>query len=382
MLYTVKNIVAVLLAVVMLFNVIIYKKVKISFYSFWSIGFVLICLVSTLWAPDTLHSLFIAKGSIEIAVIGFLFLSQEHNYKKIELYEKAIAIAGVFLAIRIIIEFPISWWGISRLHNENLNANSIGMLLMLSTFCAYHLYKINLKKRYLLLLAPFIIIILLTGSRKAYIGVILGLVFLWWLHIKKRQTRNMLLPLAILIIFVFFVFSLNIQPLYNLVGYRLEGTLNLFADNNATVDDSTILRIQMLKVGWQLFQENPLIGHGLYSYGRISGFRTYSHNNYLELLTSVGLIGTIWYYSIYIYNIKKVIKLVKLRDKHACLFLCFFVIQLMLDFAYVSWNSESIHLMTMFSTCYLNLIDKGKNGIKIHNNRTVPIQNNNVAEGW
>lgn len=357
LLYSLKNIIVIFLIVIMLLSILTQKNSKISFYFIWSIGFSFICIISALWSPTPSYSLKIAMGFLEIVIIGFVFLSQRFEYKKIEFYLKAIIFAGILFVVRILIEFPISSWGISRLHNENLNSNSIGMLLMFATLCSYHLYKYTQKRKYLLIILPFIIIILFTGSRKAFIGIVLGFIYLWWIYIKKKTLRLMAIPITIGLLVITVILVLNIPFLYNILGYRLEGLLNIFG-NKSNTDASTIIRSQMISVGWKIFLQRPILGHGLYSYESLSGFGTYAHNNYIELLTSIGFIGTIWYYSIYIYNIKKLIKYVKMKYAHAFLFLCIFAIQVILDFAVVNWSSESIHFLIILSTWYVDNMSK------------------------
>lgn len=376
-LYTFKNIIAIILIAIGLTKIILSGKIKVSFYVIWSLGFSFICLFSVLWSPVPSTSINIAKSFLEIAIIGYIFLSQKLDNQRIEFYINAIIIAGLCLVARILIEFPLSFWGISRLHNDNLNANSIGMLLMLSLFCAYHLYKMKNKKKYLIALALFSIIILFTGSRKAYFGIVMGIVFLWWLHIKRKSRKIMAIPIAIATVIVLIVLVMKIPYLYNLVGYRIEGFLNLL-NHNGTVDESTIIRSHMTKVGWELFLEKPLFGSGVYSYASLSGFGDYSHNNYIELLTSVGLVGTLWYYSIYLYNISKIIKLIKIKDKQVYLFACFFAIQIFLEFAYVCWQSESVHIFIFISTGYIYYFFRNKNFIQ---NKVVlrEVKNNEIS---
>lgn len=352
-LYTYKNVVAVLLICAMLFHVIRHGKIRIPFYMIWSIGFAVICFLSLMWSQSFSTSLNTAKGFLEIVIIGSLFLSQVYDKKKAEFYTKAVVLAGLCLMIRVLVEFPIASWGMVRLHNASLNSNSIGLLLAVSTLCAYHLYKITTKKVYLIAAFPFIITILFTGSRKAFIGIALGLVFLWWLHIENKTKKIAMIPLAFIAILVLFYLALNIPSLYNVIGYRIEGFFNIFGDAVIT-DMSIIQRSEMINVGYKLFLQSPLFGHGVDSYSSISGFGTYSHNNYIELLSDIGLIGTLWYYSIYIYNIKRIIKIVRLKDRQVNLFACFFLIQIIWEFASVSWSSEYVHIMIMFSTGYVD----------------------------
>jgi O-antigen ligase len=65
-------------------------------------------------------------------------------------------------------------------------------------------------------------------------------------------------------------------------------------------------RVNMIKTGWRLFLERPVFGYGLDQFALLSGFGTYSHNNYIELLISGGVIALALYYSTYMYIISRI----------------------------------------------------------------------------
>ena len=54
--------------------------------------------------------------------------------------------------------------------------------------------------------------------------------------------------------------------------------------------------------------ENPLLGYGLNNYHLFHWSGVYSHNNYIEVLVSLGIIGFIIYYSIFINSATVLIK--------------------------------------------------------------------------
>ena len=45
-----------------------------------------------------------------------------------------------------------------------------------------------------------------------------------------------------------------------------------------------------------MFLEKPVFGWGLRAFTNVSPFATYSHNNYIEVLVTWGIVGFIWYY--------------------------------------------------------------------------------------
>ena len=115
------------------------------------------------------------------------------------------------------------------------------------------------------------------------------------------------------------------------------------------IDSSTITRFNMIRVGWKYFIEHPLIGCGIgnsrYIVGEALGKFTYFHNNFIELLASVGIFGFISYYSIYAYLLWNLYKIfIKDNNTKALILFVILLVQLMLDFGMVSYYSKMTYV--------------------------------------
>lgn len=79
---------------------------------------------------------------------------------------------------------------------------------------------------------------------------------------------------------------------YNFYVMRL---LNLFSYFNETTlvvrENSLFERAKMIETGLELWQRSPVIGHGIGSFKHMSGFKSYSHNNFVEVLVAGGVVG-------------------------------------------------------------------------------------------
>ena len=53
----------------------------------------------------------------------------------------------------------------------------------------------------------------------------------------------------------------------------------------------------MMEFGWELFKERPVHGYGMNNFSQKYYLNTYSHNNYIELLVSCGIVGFALYYA-------------------------------------------------------------------------------------
>ena len=66
------------------------------------------------------------------------------------------------------------------------------------------------------------------------------------------------------------------------------------------------LRKEMYIKGFKMFEEHPISGFGWNAFAAKSGIRLHSHNNYIELLVSTGLLGLVSYYFIYLFAFIKI----------------------------------------------------------------------------
>lgn len=112
-------------------------------------------------------------------------------------------------------------------------------------------------------------------------------------------------------------------------------------------DTSYFIRLDMIQQGLQLWQQAPLFGNGLDAFRGLSGQGTYAHNNYVELLCDLGLLGTLLFYALHAQ--------VLLRAHQArptLRFYCWvFVVMLLLaDMGYVSYTSKQSVMILMLLT--------------------------------
>ena len=98
----------------------------------------------------------------------------------------------------------------------------------------------------------------------------------------------------------------NVPQFYNSIGFRMESLINLVTGQGLNSFD--IGRQDMSLFGIDFWTQIPVLGYVINNYqilfGRIFGAQTYSHNNYIEMLVNLGMLGFITYYSYYIILIR------------------------------------------------------------------------------
>ena len=147
---------------------------------------------------------------------------------------------------------------------------------------------------FLLLSLGLVMNILYTGSRQGMLltASMILIVILAALSRMLHRPGLLVLPLAIVVLgtvaITLDVFGLStnryIQRLFNLLGYFREEEL-------LVREQSVFLRALYIEVGLELWRERPLVGYGMDSFRHISGFRTYSHNNFVDLLVGGGVLA-------------------------------------------------------------------------------------------
>jgi len=322
----------------------IMHKIKLQWCIVWSYLFILLNLVSLFWSSmeyDIFYNLIWILQAILIFSLTTINLNSKDD---LEYIMKCFIIGNSVLAIRLIMVTPIQLWGTMRIGSiVGYNPNVIGIQLIFGIISSMYFLITNKPRRKIILIlinVLFFALILFSGSRKS---LLIGFL-VYFLIRNKENTKKIFIFLFLLpLIFAgigYLIFKVDI--FYNVIGNRLETLIDVLkgeADN---------IRISMIKEGIRLFINKPIFGNGIDAFTRLSGFETYSHNNYIEILVNYGLIGFIIYYSIYFYIIVKL--LYKIKFKNSVFYISIVLILLFLDIGVVSFRD--LHILLPLSSAY------------------------------
>ncbi len=228
----------------------------------------------------------------------------------------------------------------------NPNALSITMVLNIAASMIYLQQDIDRKYKILnvlnIILAFYMII--LTVSRT---GLILGafLVFVYIFTMLKDIKRVGYLVGIILLIVVYLLFFADTAKILKYledVSIRLLNVVNTLS--GADMEKSTLERKEYIEKGLEMFFDHPFGGIGIDTFRYYYG--GYSHNNFVELLLGVGLIGELLYYSIFALLF---VKIYKVENRDLRLYLTSIVTALLLvDMGSVSYYDKQILLMLIY----------------------------------
>ena len=331
-------------------------------YTLWIIAFFGICAISYLWAVNTSLVVSTLKSMVvHVAVLLLLrsSIKSENNVErvlKIVLLSVVINVVWLLLTNRSMFEETGGKTEvIDRLGTEgSWNANSVGMMAAIAMLIALYFQKKNksvlLKALCLGVMALMILVALLSGSRKAILMVFIGLCGFIFVSSKGKRIRATLLIVGVVLALLYVV--MEVPFFYSIIGWRMEGFWASLT-GSGTVDSSAQIRNEFVKDAIRAWREKPFFGHGLDCYRAVNKVELgmYAHNNYVELLADLGVIGTSIYYSAYAYCLVKLIK-IKQKTPLVWLFIIFEGIFLVMHYGNVSYKSflNEIFLMLMFST--------------------------------
>lgn len=341
-------------------------------YLIFKLLFIAWCLVSVLWSVNSSTVINTCVTLILRMLTGFsiiLYLNSEERYKKI-IY--MMTVASLILCIRLFLVVPISSWGKIRIgnllsHDSNNSYGNTGITYVLGFTIVYLMVDKNIiknnKVRYLLILL-FIIVSLLSGSKKQLFLLVITLAMLTFFNSKNvvGLLKNCFLTLICISAGLFLIF--NNQYLYNIIGSRFESFTTIFLKNELTATDaSTLSRILYIKDALSKFSQNPFTGVGIDCYRFVNSYRlVWAENNMVELLADIGIFGLMFYYILPLVVFFDVIKRIKHRNVNDILLFILLVCFFMIDLSMVSYANNTLQLN--FSIVYaLNCIQEKRRKI-------------------
>ena len=288
---------------------------NLSFLS-WFVSFAVLGALSVLWSLSSSVVMDIVKTFIIYSVV-ILLIQFSLNYDfSIDSILRGYLLATLINALYIALTVDITQLGETQLGTQMLegwNGNGIGFMMSQGAFIAWYLFKRTdrriAKVYYFLSVVALSFMTVYTGSRTAFIVLVAEFLLYFWLSHPTRMIRNALISVVSIALIVYLV--MNVESFYNVLGSRFEGLFALFG-GEGKVDSSADIRDVFIENGKRWFAEKPILGYGLNNYKVLNsgatGRFTYAHNNFIELAVDLGVVGLIWYYSVYAYLIVKLLK--------------------------------------------------------------------------
>lgn len=356
--------------IILFITYVFFAKFKIPFsltlLSKWMITFFFVLLIGSIYTPLPESSSSTLRGMIILMIAFYVFSNICSDARNIQsvlyCYITSTLINSVYLYS--IMDFSAVNDEIRiGLGLELWNANAIGMLGAISFWIASFLLSFyknsDIKKVFLSLCAvDFLVLTFLSGSRTALI--FFGCTPLLYLVLTGGKKKLLRIAEVLLIVLLVYFLLINIPFLYNVIGYRIEGALDLYLHGDSA-EGSAAFRLLFIQNGFKWFKEKPIFGHGTASYAFYNNLYlsidAYSHNNFVELLVNHGLIGFVIYYYIYAVLIYRLGK--QKKSKQQTLILSLLIMRLISHYGSVAYYSyDEMFILLLASALAHNNIFK------------------------
>lgn len=293
------------------FTVLKGQKIRCSLPVLCLICFSIISVFSVFWSSEIHIDTIIVV--LLVTMVAGIFFGIMNTREKIEQVLWAVVIAVIAEFLYYIYKVGFGDALRSRAVLEGFNSNQVGIELVFASIICLYFRAESQRRLPLCIYGILFFFCLLTGSRTALIlFVIGGIIFFFHLSIGKGKLRNRIIIGSILLIVVsLLLFKVDI--FYNLIGRRISYEIIMPMLNSlvgekselAAYNNSNYLRWNMIKYGFEFFSQRPFLGAGINNYVVLIantdlGYVSYAHNNYIELLTDVGMIGFCIYYFPYL----------------------------------------------------------------------------------
>lgn len=183
-----------------------------------------------------------------------------------------------------------------RAHSLVVGSNYLGFLSLYGVFAVVYLFRFGRSHAQMLwplaLLPGFTALLIFTASRKTFIALVV-FAAVWLLLCYRSRIFTRLRPAIItgLVASSVYYTTTEIVMAHTTLGVRLDRSL---ADPNISTK-----RVNLYAQGLRLFYEDPVTGVGLGNYLFLSGTHAYAHSDYMETLSTTGLVGFLLHFAIY-----------------------------------------------------------------------------------
>ena len=323
-------------------------------YLFFMSLYILVSIFSSIFGIDLTNSSIFIITLVKILLMCILLYQILYRIMSDTNIEKLFYYIGICFFVWVIYIYGASGFfsaftgNAMRLGAEVSHENVMGTNAAL--ICSCLLYYVINKHRYVYLpiIGMMLLLVAVSGSKKALFALPIAIVLIIFFKYGLRRFYKTIAVVLVLVALTPFVLQL---PIFTMVNERVGIFIMQLKGND--IDSSTAVRTQMIRSGLVWFTESPIIGVGIDNYkvlyARTFGEYRYAHNNYIELLVDIGVVGFLCYYSMYIYLLFKLNRMRNQGDSPQILFMIL-LIQLFFDIAAVSYLSKLtyIHLIMAF----------------------------------
>ena len=349
-------------------------RIQIQFGAFhWFVlSFAIYAAMTALWARSSANAIEKATTIIEILIcISVLYWHYAQKDSTEDLL-KAVMWGAYFVVLYTLLQYGIG--GImeaveneERFSVEFANINAVSMVSAVAVVINVHFWRRNIQRFSIIFALPALLLVGASGSRKALVLLLVGVVFIYLLDMHSRDAVVQVLKILLFAVIALVLIRLVLElPAFKMTAERLDEMFQGFL-GTGKADSSTRKRMAYVEYGWMIFKKYPLFGVGMnnsyFFMGQLTGENTYLHNNFIEVLVCGGIFGFVIYYAKYVYLIVILFRLKVQSHKHSVVTIAVLILMLIMDYGVVSYYSKQTYFYLMLYFLHLRNV---KEEIKGH----------------
>ena len=332
----------------------------------WLVAFIALIYISCFWSDSIENTLaanyltnFIQAFCL-VALINFRIQSRDDLYHLLTMF----VLAAAYGVLMLLAKTPSSVWGSERVGSAlGLNANDVGLNMAFAMLFSLFLARSKKQPLYYVLSAVFVMVALFSGSRKAALLCIVGLVLIAAFSYRGAKGVAVTLIAVVVALGVYWA-VMNVPELYNVLGRRIESFLS-----GGELDRSSLEREWYRSYAKSMFVNSPLLGYGF------NGFLTqmqainyshqaYSHCNQWELLADLGLFGFCLYYGLFVWMGISFVRRLGFNREDAFFGISFLILIFAFDYGYVSFVNPDTYIYLVLLYCLQKILqrEEGEDG--------------------
>lgn len=321
--------------------------------------------ISVIWAWDKAATIGDIKRQIVFTVLLISIVNvlrwDENAIKKVLMW---IIVAGACLTCYLLVYYNPAQYIQAllqgrRIGEEILQLNKLGMYTASSCIVAFNFYLEHKRPRYLFAFMFIIVAMIGSGSKRAFLMVGFSIAISLLLKMRSEDTKNRAIKFlgAIFVVYIVVTIISRMNIFSGVLG-RFQELFDILESG-----DTKFSRVRFINYGLKSFMENPLVGLGSGNSHKVTleamGWATYLHNNYLEQLVNLGIIGFLLYYGLYAVLLKELSQGVKRGLFCAKTVTILLLSQLVSDVAVTSYNLKFTYILFAIA---ISLIENGCQG--------------------
>lgn len=268
-------------------------------------------MASLLWCVDSSAVIADIKKQILFLVLIFCIThlcNVDNDYTTVF---KWFIVAGIAYFISLMNTYGVQQFITSivtgiRIGDDFLQLNKLAMNCALISVISFNFLLEYKKKIYIVPMGMTLFLMLGAESRRSFLVLLISLILSYLLFMQKEGNTNKKLVYFLGgicgLLFVIYIYTSSTL---------FYGLNSRFLELSSSSNQDT-LRMLYLRYGVETFKNHPILGIGSGNSHIVTlmaaGKKTYLHNNYVELLVNLGVIGFALYYYLYYYLIKRLRK--------------------------------------------------------------------------